>query len=65
MARQVEQLWNPERGFGLSRRDLAPGRYLAYVPDRVLCNTSTTSVSIRAQLWETRWYGWEKIGTPG
>jgi len=32
---------------------------------RVLCNTSTTSVSIRAQLWETRWYGWEKIGTPG
>ena len=35
MARFVELLWNPDREFGLSRRDLAPGRYLAYVPDEL------------------------------
>ncbi len=33
MARFVELLWNPGREFGLGRRDRAPGRYLAYVPD--------------------------------
>ena len=35
MARYVERLWNPDREFGLSRRDLAPGRYLAYVPEEL------------------------------
>jgi Fic family protein len=32
----VERLWNPgDEGSGLSRRDRAPGRYLAYVPDQL------------------------------
>lgn len=35
MARYVESLWNPDHEFGLSRRDRAPGRYLAYVPDEL------------------------------
>ena len=35
MARYVELLWNPDREFGLTRRDRAPGRYLAFVPDEL------------------------------
>ncbi len=36
MAKHVERLWNPgDEGNGLSRRDRAPGRYFAYVPDRL------------------------------
>ena len=35
MARYVESLWNPDHELGLSRRDRAPGRYLAYVPDEL------------------------------
>ncbi|NQX12701.1 Fic family protein [Microbacteriaceae bacterium VKM Ac-2855] len=35
MANYVERLWNPEDPGGLSRKDLAPGRYRAYVPDEL------------------------------
>ena len=36
MAEYVERLWNPrDEGNGLSRRDRTPGRYFAYVPDRL------------------------------
>lgn len=31
----IERLWHPEEAAGLSRRDRAPGRYLAYVPDEL------------------------------
>src|SRR5215204_2013819 len=31
----VERLWAPEEHGQLSRRDRAPGRYLAYVPDEL------------------------------
>lgn len=33
MGTYVERLWHPEDAAGLSRRDRAPGRYRAYVPD--------------------------------
>jgi hypothetical protein len=33
LALYVELVWNPDREFGLSRRDRPPGRFLAYVPD--------------------------------
>ena len=35
MASFVERLWAPEEHGQLSRRDRAPGRYLAYVPDEL------------------------------
>jgi len=35
MARFVERLWAPEDAGQLSRKDRAPGRYLAYVPDKL------------------------------
>lgn len=35
MAEYVERLWQPEDAGGLSRKDRAPGRYLAYVPDQL------------------------------
>ena len=35
MGRYVERLWHPENASGLSRRDRAPGRYRAYVPDEL------------------------------
>src|SRR6478609_2392097 len=35
MAGFVERLWAPEEHGQLSRRDRAPGRYLAYVPDEL------------------------------
>lgn len=35
MAEYVERLWHPEDAGGLSRKDRAPGRYLAYVPDEL------------------------------
>lgn len=35
MARLVERLWHPEDHGQLSRRDRAPGRYSAYVPDEL------------------------------
>ncbi|WP_394551763.1 Fic family protein [Agromyces sp. MMS24-JH15] len=35
MAHHVELLWNPSDVGGLGRRDRAPGRYLAYVPDEL------------------------------
>lgn len=35
MGEYVERLWHPEDASGLSRKDRAPGRYLAYVPDEL------------------------------
>ncbi|MCT3006101.1 Fic family protein, partial [Propionibacterium freudenreichii] len=35
MGGYVERLWHPEDAGGLSRKDRAPGRYLAYVPDEL------------------------------
>ena len=35
MAEYVERVWHPEDAGGLSRKDRAPGRYLAYVPDEL------------------------------
>ena len=35
MAEYVERLWQPEDAGGLSRKDRAPGRYLAYLPDEL------------------------------
>lgn len=35
MGEYVERLWRPEDAGGLSRKDRAPGRYLAYVPDEL------------------------------
>lgn len=35
MAEYVERLWHPDDAGGLSRKDRAPGRYLAYVPDEL------------------------------
>ncbi|MBN9613740.1 MAG: Fic family protein, partial [Actinobacteria bacterium] len=35
MGEYVERLWHPEDAGGLSRKDRAPGRYLAYVPDEL------------------------------
>lgn len=35
MGEYVELLWHPEDASGLSRKDRAPGRYLAYVPDEL------------------------------
>lgn len=35
MGAYVERLWHPEDASGLSRKDRAPGRYLAYVPDEL------------------------------
>ena len=35
MGAYVERLWHPEDAGGLSRKDRAPGRYLAYVPDEL------------------------------
>lgn len=35
MAEYVERLWYPEDAGGLSRKDRAPGRYLAYLPDEL------------------------------
>ena len=35
MAEYVERLWHPEDAGGLTRKDRAPGRYLAYVPDEL------------------------------
>lgn len=35
MATFVERLWEPEDSGQLSRKDRAPGRYLAYVPDEL------------------------------
>lgn len=35
MSEYVECLWNPENTYGLSRKDRAPGKYLAYVPDEL------------------------------
>ncbi|WP_150463114.1 Fic family protein [Nesterenkonia ebinurensis] len=35
MGESVERLWHPEEASGLSRKDRAPGRYLAYVPDEL------------------------------
>lgn len=33
MGTYVERLWQPEDAGGLSRKDRAPGRYLAYIPE--------------------------------
>lgn len=35
MGEYVERFWRPEDAAGLSRKDRAPGRYLAYVPDEL------------------------------
>src|SRR6218665_1497393 len=35
MGEYVERLWAPEDAGGLSRKDRAAGRYLAYVPDEL------------------------------
>ena len=35
MSTFVECLWNPENTYGLSRKDRAPGKYLAYVPSEL------------------------------
>ncbi|MDR6868227.1 Fic family protein [Microbacterium resistens] len=35
MGEYVERLWHPEDTSGLSRKDHAPGHYLAYVPDEL------------------------------
>lgn len=35
MVEYVERLWHPEDAGGLSRKDRAPGRYHAYVPDEL------------------------------
>ncbi|QEO13227.1 Fic family protein [Agromyces intestinalis] len=35
MAHSVDLLWHPHDAAGLSRRDRAPGRYRAYVPDEL------------------------------
>jgi len=35
MGEYVERFWHPEDAAGLSRKDRAPGRYLAYVPDEL------------------------------
>lgn len=35
MGEYVERLWHPEDASGLSRKDRAPGHYLAYVPDEL------------------------------
>ncbi len=35
MGEYVERLWQPEDASGLSRKDRAPGRYLAYLPDEL------------------------------
>lgn len=35
MGEYVERLWHPEEAGGLSRKDRAPGRYRAYVPDEL------------------------------
>lgn len=33
---------------------------------RVICNRRTSPVTVAAELWENRWWGWNKIGyTPG
>ncbi len=48
MARYVEQLWNPDREFRLSRPDLASGRYLAYVPDELGAGLPEIGVVARA-----------------
>jgi len=47
MPRFVERLWNPADAGQLSRRDRAPGRYSAYVPDEL--GTSLPSISAEAQ----------------
>lgn len=47
MPRFVERLWNPADEGQLSRRDRAPGRYLAYVPDEL--GASLPSVGAQAQ----------------
>ncbi|HKT56953.1 MAG TPA: Fic family protein [Microbacterium sp.] len=43
----VERLWNPQDEGQLSRRDRAPGRYHAYVPDEL--GTRLPSISAEAQ----------------
>lgn len=35
MGEYVERLWRPDDASGLSRKDRAPGRYLAYVPEEL------------------------------
>lgn len=35
MASFVERVWRPDEAHGLSRKDRAPGRYFAYVPDEL------------------------------
>ncbi|MBM7472458.1 Fic family protein [Subtercola frigoramans] len=35
MAHYIERLWNPQDAAQLSRKDRAPGRYRAYVPDEL------------------------------
>jgi len=47
MGEYVELLWHPEDASGLSRKDRAPGRYLAYVPDEL--GTSLPTLGTEAQ----------------
>jgi Fic family protein len=35
MSEYIERVWHPEDAGGLSRKDRAPGRYLAYLPDEL------------------------------
>lgn len=48
MPRLVERIWNPEESGQLSRRDRAPGRYLAYVPDELGSDLPRLSDEARA-----------------
>ncbi|MDQ1468422.1 MAG: hypothetical protein QOH10_2837 [Actinomycetota bacterium] len=40
-----------------------PGRMNGVV--RATCNTWVPRISHSAQMWETRWWGWDRIGTKG
>lgn len=47
MGENVERLWHPEDVSGLGRKDRAPGRYLAYVPDEL--GDSLPTLGVEAQ----------------
>ncbi|HEY5225067.1 MAG TPA: Fic family protein [Microbacteriaceae bacterium] len=48
MAEYIERLWRPEDAGGLSRKDRAPGRYLAYVPDELADRMPTLNTDAQA-----------------